>query len=124
MTYYIYNGVNPSILEYLNKNLNTNLECVVSGHNWIDIMNKGIDKGHAIKILQEKFKISPENTMAFGDYYNDISMFKVAYHSYAMGNAPEDVKKSANFITESNSKDGVYNVLYEYTNKYLYKCKY
>ncbi|MCY6372155.1 HAD family hydrolase [Clostridium ganghwense] len=115
MTYYVANGVNPDILEYLKKNLNDNLELVVSGHNWIDIMNKGTTKGNAVEILQEKFKINPQNTMVFGDYYNDLSMFKVAHHSYAMENAPEDVKKNANFIAESNDNDGVYNVLYKYT---------
>ncbi|WMJ80470.1 HAD family hydrolase [Clostridium sp. MB40-C1] len=115
MSYYIADGVNPTILEYLKKNLNDNLEFVVSGHNWIDIMNKGINKGTAVKILQEKFKITSQNTMVFGDYYNDLPMFKVAHHSYAMKNAPEDVKKNAKFIAESNDNDGVYNVLYKYT---------
>ncbi|MCY6484823.1 HAD family hydrolase [Clostridium aestuarii] len=116
ITYYVADGVKPAILEYLKKNLNSNLEFVVSGYNWIDIMNKGINKGNAVKILQEKFKINPKNTMVFGDYYNDLSMFKVAQHSYAMENAPEDVKKSANFIAKSNDEDGVYNVLHKYVN--------
>ncbi|MBZ9634963.1 HAD hydrolase family protein [Clostridium sp. FP1] len=49
--------------------------------------------------------------MVFGDYYNDLTMFKAAQHSYAMQNAPEDVKKHANFIAESNNDDGVYNVI-------------
>jgi len=111
ITYYMADGVNSSIVDYLKENLNGKLEFVVSGGKWIDIMNKGISKGNAIKILQEKFKIDKRNTMVFGDYYNDLTMFKAAHHSYAMGNAPEDVKKQANFITESNNDDGVYNVI-------------
>lgn len=111
ITYYMANGVNPSIVNYIKENLNDKLEFVVSGDKWIDIMNKGISKGNAIKILQEKFKIDHKNTMVFGDYYNDLTMFKAAHHSYAMGNAPEDVKKHANFIAESNNDDGVYNVI-------------
>lgn len=116
MSYYVAYGVNSDILDYLKKNLNTNLEIVVSGYNWIDIMNKGTNKGNAIKILQEKFEIAPQNTMVFGDYYNDLPMFKVAHHSYAMENAPEDVKRNAKFIAQSNDKDGVYNVIYKYAN--------
>ena len=100
------NGVNQAIVDYLEENLNDMLEFVVSGGKWIDIMNKGINKGKAIKILQEKFNIDEKNTMVFGDYYNDLTMFKAAHHSYAMGNAPEDVKKHAKFIAESNNKDG------------------
>lgn len=111
ITYYMEEGVNPHILAYLKKNLNDTLEFVVSGDRWIDVMNKGISKGTAIRILQEKFKIGEKNTMVFGDYYNDLTMFKVAHYSYAMQNAPEDVKKYANFITESNNEDGVYNVI-------------
>jgi len=111
ITYYMNNGVNTTIVDYLKENLNDKLEFVVSGDKWIDIMNKGISKGNAINILQEKFEINHKNTMVFGDYYNDLTMFKAAYYSYAMGNAPEDVKKHANFIAESNNEDGVYNVL-------------
>ena len=111
ITYYMADGVNPTIVDYLKENLNDKLEFVVSGDKWIDIMNKGISKGNAIKILQEKFKINQKNTMVFGDYYNDLTMFKAAHYSYAMENAPEDVKKHANFIAESNNEDGVYNVI-------------
>lgn len=114
VTYYIKNGVKQETVEYLKNNLNENLEFVVSGDKWIDIMNKGTSKGSAIKILQEKFNIDENNTMVFGDYYNDLSMFKEAYYSYAMENAPEDVKKHANFIAENNNKNGVYNVINKY----------
>jgi hypothetical protein len=111
ITYYMTDDVNPSIENYIKENLNDKLEFVVSGDKWIDIMNKGISKGNAIKILQEKFKINQKNTMVFGDYYNDLTMFKEAHHSYAMKNAPEGVKKHAKFIAESNNDDGVYNVI-------------
>ncbi|MBC8062576.1 MAG: HAD family hydrolase [Clostridiaceae bacterium] len=116
ISYFVTNGVNPAMLEYLKNNLSSNLEFVVSGENWIDIMNKGTSKGAAIKILQEKFNIDKKNTMVFGDYYNDVTMFKTAYYSYAMKNAPEDVKKHANFIADSNNNNGVYNIIYKYAS--------
>ena len=111
ITYFMAGGVTSSIVEYLKDNLDDKLEFVVSGDKWIDIMNKGISKGSAIKILQEKFRIDQKNTMVFGDYYNDLTMFKAAHYSYAMKNAPEDVKKHAKFIAQSNNEDGVYNVI-------------
>ncbi|GAA0737813.1 HAD family hydrolase [Clostridium oceanicum] len=113
ITYHMKDGVNNEILEFLKENLDHRLQFVQSGDNWIDIMKKSTSKGNAIKILQEKFKIEKENTMVFGDYYNDLSMFKMAHHSYAMGNAPEEVKGKANFIAKTNNEDGVYNVLNE-----------
>lgn len=115
ITYHVANGVKPAMLEYLKNNLSENLEFVASGSNWIDIMNKGTSKGHAIKMLQKKFSIDKKNTMVFGDYYNDLTMFKSAHYSYAMKNAPEDVKKHANFVAESNNDNGVYNVISKYT---------
>jgi len=111
ITYYMAEGVNASIVNYLIEELSDKLEFVVSGDKWIDIMNKGISKGNAIKILQEKFQINKKNTMVFGDYYNDVTMFSSAHYSYAMRNAPDDVKKHANYIADSNNEDGVYNVL-------------
>ncbi len=111
ITYYMTDGVKPPIVDYIKENLSDKLEFVVSGDKWIDIMNKGISKGKAINMIQEKFKINQKNTMVFGDYYNDLTMFKAAHYSYAMKNAPEDVKKHANFIAESNNEDGVYNVI-------------
>ena len=111
ITYYMAGGVNSAIVDHLKEKLDDKLEFVVSGGKFIDIMNKGISKGSAIKILQEKFEIDQKNTMVFGDYYNDLAMFKAAHYSYAMKNAPEDVKKHANFIAESNNDHGVYNVI-------------
>mgnify|MGYP001571183469 FL=1 len=63
ITYYMAEGVNSDILEYLGKNLNNTLEYVVSGDKWIDIMNKGISKGSAINAIQAKFKIEEKNTI-------------------------------------------------------------
>jgi Cof subfamily protein (haloacid dehalogenase superfamily) len=114
ITYYNPEGVKDETLKYLKDNLNPDLEFVVSGKRWIDIMNKGTSKGNAIKILQNKFNIKEENTMVFGDSYNDIPMFQAAHFSYAMKNAPDDVKDKAKFIAENNNKNGVYNVIHEY----------
>lgn len=116
LTYFISIGIQPYMMDYLKSNLSEDLEYVASGDKWIDIMNKGVSKGAAIKFVQDKFNISNKNTMVFGDYYNDLSMFKMAHFSYAMENAPEDVKRHAKFIAENNNKNGVYKVICNYFN--------
>ncbi len=83
------------------------LQVKVSGQIWLDIFSKEADKGIAINIIQKKFNISKEETMVFGDYFNDIEMFQEAYYSYAMENAPEEVKKHARFVAKSNRDNGV-----------------
>lgn len=86
-------------------------QLTISTPQWLDIYNIGTNKGRAIKLLQEKFEIKKEETMVFGDYYNDIDMFEYAFYSYAMGNAPDDVKEKARFIAKRNSEKGVIEVL-------------
>lgn len=46
----------------------------ISGDMWVDCMAKGVNKGEAVKVLQESLEILPEETMAFGDQLNDIEM--------------------------------------------------
>jgi hydroxymethylpyrimidine pyrophosphatase-like HAD family hydrolase len=45
--------------------------------------------------------------MAFGDGLNDLSMIKAARYSVAMGNAVDEVKAAAGFVTATNDEDGV-----------------
>lgn len=97
----------PEIHQDLKLKFGADFHMAFGGKNWLDIMDKGISKGHAIGIIQDMCGIKPEETLVFGDYYNDIGMFKTAYYSYAMEQSPEDVKKHARFIARSNVEDGV-----------------
>ncbi len=49
--------------------------------------------------------------MAFGDHYNDIEMIKKVGIGVAMGNGLSEVKAQADYVTESNEKDGIYQAL-------------
>lgn len=51
--------------------------------------------------------IYPANVIAFGDGENDVSMFKVAGMSVAMGNAMAVAKAAATWDTVSNDEGGV-----------------
>ena len=74
---------------------------------FLDITCKGTSKGNAIKKLCEYLKIDLKDSVAIGDSYNDITMFEVVGHSVAMGNAPEDIKKMVDEVTDTNHEDGV-----------------
>ena len=90
-----------------------NLQIVASTPKWLDIYNIGINKGKAVDMIQKKFGIKKEDTMIFGDYFNDIEMLKEGYHSYAMENAPQEIKDVANFIAKSNKDNGVLRIITE-----------
>ena len=66
------------------------------------VMNEGVDKGNAVKILAEKMNIDREDIIAFGDNYNDIEMIKFAGLGVAMGNAEELIKQEADYVTDTN----------------------
>lgn len=67
--------------------------------------NVGIDK------IIEYYSIDLSETIAFGDGGNDISMIKHAAIGVAMGNANDDVKEVADYVTDSVDEDGIYNAL-------------
>ena len=79
--------------------------------NWLDCMAKDVNKGHAVKVIQDSLGIKPEETMAFGDQLNDVEMLKQAYYSFAVANARDEVKKAARFQADSNVNNGVLKIL-------------
>lgn len=85
----------------------------VSGKIWLDITANGVNKGVAIKEVQERLGIDYKETMVFGDYLNDLEMMDSAYYSYAMENAHDDLKKVARFIAKSNDDNGVVHAIRE-----------
>lgn len=85
----------------------------VSGKDWLDLVNKDTNKGNSLKVIQKLLNIDKQETMVFGDYFNDVEMLQEAYHSYAMMNAPEGVKKHSRFLAKTNDEDGVMRVIKE-----------
>ena len=80
-------------------------------------MAKGINKGVAISEVQELLNIDYNETMVFGDYLNDLEMMSSAYHSYAMANAHDDLKKAARYIAKSNDDNGVVQAIKKLLSK-------
>ena len=91
------------------------LNLVVSGATCMDTGIRGINKGTAVKALQEMWGILPEETMVFGDQQNDMEMFEQAHYSFAMENAAAEVKARAQYIAGSNNSGGGVKAIREYT---------
>ena len=84
---------------------------VLSGPDWVDIMDLNVGKGNALSFIQEKLGIAKKETMTFGDYLNDVSLLENSACSYAMKNAHPDLKKIAAAIAPGNDEGGVMKVL-------------
>ncbi len=74
----------------------------------MDILNKGNDKGNALKTLLDYLDIKKEEAICFGDQLNDLGMFRNCKLKIAMCNGCEELKSMADFVTDySNDEDGV-----------------
>lgn len=74
---------------------------------YYEIMPKGISKGTSLMEIADYYKIDRKLTYAFGDERNDYSMIEAAGVGVAMGNAVEEIKEIADFVTLSNNEDGI-----------------
>lgn len=76
-------------------------------YNNLEINAEAATKGNALLWLADHLGIAREETMAFGDGENDISMLKAAGIGIAMGNASDQVKAAADEVTLTNEQAGV-----------------
>lgn len=96
------------------KQFENDYKVAIAGKLWLDISDWGANKGTAIMKVQEKFNISYEETMVFGDYLNDMEMMTAGKYSYAMKNAHPRILEAANYVTRlTNNENGVLETIKE-----------
>lgn len=78
----------------------------LSATNCLDVVPHNINKGAALELLLQQHQIKPNEIACVGDSYNDIPMFALTPYSFAVQQADEEVKKSANYIVK-NVKEAV-----------------
>ncbi|WP_313512596.1 HAD family hydrolase [Corynebacterium variabile] len=86
-------------------------QVVVSGKNWIDIMNGSANKGKALRALEMNLGIPRSGVAVFGDYLNDLEMMAEGDWSFAMDNGHGAVQRAAQFVAPRNTDEGVVQVL-------------
>jgi Cof subfamily protein (haloacid dehalogenase superfamily) len=77
------------------------------GADFINILTPGVSKGNALAVLANHLNIPLSQVMAIGDGSNDISLLSTAGLAIAMGNAPDEVKAQADYITLDVDDSGV-----------------
>ncbi|WP_206859098.1 Cof-type HAD-IIB family hydrolase [Candidatus Enterococcus mangumiae] len=77
----------------------------------IDTVKKGISKGAGVKRLKETLNLENIPTFGFGDGPNDFALLQACDHKIAMGNAYDELKEIATFITKKNTEGGIVHAL-------------
>lgn len=98
-------------MEAFQKQFEDRLDFVDRKGGFFEIMPRGCSKASAMDFLAGELGIAMKDTAALGDSSNDIPMLRRAHIAIAMGNASEDVKAEADYVTAALEQDGVWNAL-------------
>lgn len=101
----------------LQEELRGELSVMRSKPFFLEFTENGVTKGTSLAQLIEKLGIKQEEVIAMGDSYNDLAMIEFAGLGVAMGNAPDDIKAKANYVTDTNMNDGVAKVVESFVLK-------
>jgi len=104
----------PAIEEYqqaLAGTLTGDVTFCTSSPLFLEFFSSKVSKGLTLKFLGEYHGIAQSEIIAVGDQDNDIPMLQYAGLGVAMGNALEEVKAVADFVTLTNDEDGVAHVI-------------
>ena len=80
---------------------------VFSKKHYLEVMNKDVNKGEALKKLFLMEGINIDKVIAFGDAWNDLEMLQIVGHGVAMGNAEEELKTLVGRSCGTNDEDGI-----------------
>ncbi|CAM3515291.1 Cof-type HAD-IIB family hydrolase [Aeromicrobium ponti] len=83
----------------------------------MDIVPAGVSKLNGLLYLGEHLGISRNQMVVIGDSIDDLEMIEAAGLGVAMGNAPAEVKKAADWLTRSNNQNGVSYMVKEHFRK-------
>lgn len=111
-----------NLVDILREKYQEKLYIVRSTPHFCEVSHPEATKGNGIRFLAEQWKIEQHEIMAIGDQDNDIEMLKAAGKRVAMGNATENLKEVANFITKTVDEDGVVHAIKTFINLEELKC--
>ena len=105
------------IVDFLSGEFKDELHLYRSKPTYLEVANKKVSKLTAINILLEKhFHLTLEDSLAFGDNFNDYEMLKAAGMGIAVGNAKPEILEIAKEVTHHGKEDGVARSLQQIFN--------
>ncbi|GAA0181178.1 sugar-phosphatase [Clostridium sediminicola] len=110
-------NVLDEVIKKLPKEVYEKYTVVRSATYFLEFLHPVANKGAGVKAIAKELNIKSNEIICVGDAGNDIHMLQYAGLGVAMGNAFDEVKEIADYITKSNSEDGVAHVINEFILK-------
>lgn len=79
------------------------------GRDFGDFTQKNLSKASAVAVLLDELDLKHEDTFAFGDSFNDIEILQYCQTGIAMGNAVDELKTVADYVTDAVTDNGLFN---------------
>lgn len=95
----------PEILRKVREKFGNDYMTNVSNPSLVEIIDKSVGKGLAVKSLAEKYGIKREEVLCIGDSENDLTMIEYAGLGVCVKNGSEILKKNADFITPKTCEE-------------------
>jgi Cof subfamily protein (haloacid dehalogenase superfamily) len=78
---------------------------------FLEFLDKSVNKGAGVSAVADHLGFEREEVICVGDAGNDLAMIRYAGLGVAMGNAFDEIKSEADYITHTNDEDGVAHVI-------------
>lgn len=93
------------VFNEINKKYSDKIEAMPSETFLVELTNKGVTKGSALRSLKSYNGIDVSEMISFGNALNDIDMIKTTKYGIAVANAMNEVKEVADYITDDDSNN-------------------
>ncbi|MFN4227237.1 MAG: Cof-type HAD-IIB family hydrolase [Candidatus Ratteibacteria bacterium] len=93
------------LYKYFKKLFGKNLNIVKTNPEYLEFMNKGVNKGVGLDVLAKYYKIKKNEIIAFGDGENDLEMLLYAGISVVPKNAKEKIKRNAQIVSDYSNNE-------------------
>ena len=91
---------------YLEPKISGRLDLYKSNPWLLEIVQKGVNKGNALRFMADYLSVPIENTVSAGDEENDLTMIEAAGIGCAMCNGKDSLKEIADYVTEKDNNHG------------------
>lgn len=103
--------------ERIREKLKQDVYLAFSQERYLEVLDGEVNKGLALEKILKIKGLKLDECIAFGDAGNDIEMISMVKYGVAMGNASQDVKNSATYLTDINDANGVAKFLEKFLEK-------